>query len=195
MENYSVQTDLREQIRTFWNQNVKRYRTYSITAGIVMLVLGVLCLIYPFETIIAMEYAASLLLIVYGGYQLYAFTVLPVFLRTGGVLLSGILNIMLGILLLSGPQQSMMATYAYLFSVDLLMIGIEQCVAYNHMKYYGLPNTGWMLLEGVVNIVVAVIFLFMPQTTVAISLLVAVYLLVEGGTLLYSGISAKDLKV
>lgn len=195
MEHDSVQTDLREQIRTFWNQNVKRYRTYSITAGIVMLVLGVLCLIYPFETIIAMEYAASLLLIVYGGYQLHAFTVLPVFLRTGGVLLSGILNIMLGILLLSGPQQSMMATYAYLFAVDLLMIGIEQCVAYHRMKYYGLPNTGWMLLEGVVNIVVAVIFLFMPQTTVAISLLVAVYLLVEGGTLLYSGISAKDLKV
>ena len=39
---YDNNTDYRESFRQYWNNNVKKFRTGSMIAGIVMIVLGIL---------------------------------------------------------------------------------------------------------------------------------------------------------
>ena len=36
---YNNDTDYREEIRSYWNQNVRKFRTASLVAGIIMTVL------------------------------------------------------------------------------------------------------------------------------------------------------------
>ena len=142
-----------------------------------------------------MEYIASFVLIIIGFFEIYGFSTLPIFLKTGGGLLTGILNVILGILLITSPKEEMMQTFAFLFAIDLMMFGIENCVAYSRTKFFGIQNSGWLLAEGVLNIALSIAFLFMPVTTIALSYVVAVYLIAAGIMLLYSFFSAKEIEI
>ena len=192
---YSNNTDYREEIRKYWNQNVKKFRRISLIAGIIMTALGVLCCIFPMRSILVLEYIASILLVIAGIYQIYAFSVLPVFLKTGGGLLTGILNVLLGIMLITSPQETMMTVFAFVIAINLMMLGVEECVAYSRAKFYTVNNAGWLLAAGIINIVVSILFLFMPAMTIALGYVIAIYLLVEGIVCIYSSVSAKEMQI
>ncbi len=192
---YDNNTNYREEIKNYWNKNVKRYRNTALIAGIILLLLGILCCMFPVRSILVMEYIASFVLIIIGFFEIYGFSTLPIFLKTGGGLLTGILNVILGILLITSPKEEMMQTFAFLFAIDLMMFGIENCVAYSRTKFFGIQNSGWLLAEGVLNIALSIVFLFMPVTTIALSYVVAVYLIAAGIMLLYSFFSAKEIEI
>ena len=63
---YDNNTDYRESFRQYWNNNVKKFRTGSMIAGIVMIVLGILCMVFPVETIVVIEVIASIALLAVG---------------------------------------------------------------------------------------------------------------------------------
>lgn len=192
---YDNNTNYREEIKNYWNKNVKRYRNTALIAGIILLLLGILCCVFPVRSILVMEYIASFVLIIIGFFEIYGFSTLPIFLKTGGGLLTGILNVILGILLITSPKEEMMQTFAFLFAIDLMMFGIENCVAYSRTQFFGIQNSGWLLAEGVLNIALSIVFLFMPVTTIALSYVVAVYLIAAGIMLLYSFFSAKEIEI
>lgn len=192
---YNNDTDYREEIRSYWNQNVRKFRTASLVAGIIMTVLGILCCIFPMRSMLVLEYIASILLLVIGIYEIYAFSVLPVFLKTGGGLLTGILNVIIGIMLITSPAETMMSVFAVVIAINLMILGIEECVAYSRAKFYTVANAGWLLVEGIINIIVSILFLCMPAMTVAIGIVIAIYLIVTGITCIYASFSAKELQI
>ncbi|MGI5990059.1 MAG: HdeD family acid-resistance protein [Lachnospiraceae bacterium] len=192
---YNNNTDYREEIRNYWNNNVKKFRTTSLIAGIIMTILGILCFIFPVRSMLVLEYIASIFLIVAGIYQIYAFTALPVFLKTGGGLLTGILNVILGIMLITSPAEAMMSMFAIIIAINLMMLGVEECVAYSRARFYTVNNAGWLLVEGIINIIVSIIFMFMPAMTIALSYVIAIYLVVTGITCIYGSFSAKEMQM
>lgn len=192
---YNNDTDYRDEFRGFWNNNVKKFRTSSIVLGVIMLILGILCFIFPVRSMIVMEYIASIFLIIIGIGQIYAESQLPVYLKTGGTLLSGVLNIILGIMLILSPTEVMMSTFAFIIAIDLLLLGIEQCVAYSRAKFFQAEGAGWVLFEGILNIILAIIFMFMPQMSITISYIIAIYLTVIGIVSIYAGVRAGSMKL
>lgn len=192
---YDNNTDYRDDFRQFWNNNVKKYRTGSIVTGIIMIILGILCMVYPVETMVVIEVVASLALIAVGIAELVGYANTPVYIRFGGGLLNGLLNIMLGIILLSSPKDALIATYAWMFAIALLMFGISELSLKSRLQFFGVQNTGSLTLNGVLSIIFAIILFFIPQASIAISYILAIYFVVSGVTALISGINAKELKM
>ena len=52
MNFYDNDQDYREQFRSFWNDNVKKFRTRSIIVGIILIILGVLCIVFIVKMLI-----------------------------------------------------------------------------------------------------------------------------------------------
>lgn len=192
---YDNGRDYREEFRNFWNENVRKYRRHGLIAGIIMLVLGILCLFFPVRSMLVMEILASIALIVVGFLEIVGYMSVPVYLRLGGSLLSGILNVILGILLLTSSSEAMLATFAFLIAIEMMAFGISQLAAANRMKFYGASDTGWLTASGILNLVIACIFIFLPQASIAISIIIAIYLLIAGIALIYGAWNSRELHI
>ncbi len=192
---YDNGRDYREEFRNFWNDNVRRYRRHGLIAGIVMVVLGILCLIFPLRSMLFLEILASVALIVIGIMEIAGYMAIPVYLRLGGGVLSGILNVMLGVLLLTSPSETMLATFAFLIAINMMAWGISQLSAANRMRFFGAEDTGWLTVSGILNLIVALIFIFLPQASAAISILIAIYLLITGIIILYGSFRSRELHI
>ena len=146
-----------------------------------MLVLGILCIAFPFSSAYVMEIIASLLILAFGIAEIVIYMNAPIYVRFGGSLISGILNVILGILLLTSPSEELFTAFAFLLAVNLLMVGIEELE---------------LMANSIINIIAAVIFLMVPKTSAAfLSLFVAIYLITGGVSLLIGCFNAKELKI
>lgn len=192
---YDNNTDYRQEFRQYWNSNVKKFRTGSFIAGIVTILLGILCMVFPVKTIVVIEVIASIALIAAGIAEIAAYSGSPVYLRFSGSLLNGLLNIMLGIMLLSSPKEALIATYAWLFAIALLMFGISELSLRNRLKFFGVEDTSGLMINGVLSIIFSFVLFFIPQASIAISYILAIYLIVGGVTALINGVNAKELKM
>lgn len=194
MNFYDNDQNYREQFRSFWNDNVKKFRTRSIIVGIILIILGVLCLTYPVDSLLVIEIIAAIAMICAGVYEIILYTKMPIFFRMGGGVVSGILNILLGVLLLTSSKESMFLTFAFIFSIEMLIVGIEEIAVYRRARFFGTEGAGWLLASGILSIIFAVVLAVLPQTSIAIGILLAIYLLAGGITLVINGINAKNLK-
>jgi uncharacterized membrane protein HdeD (DUF308 family) len=194
MNFYDNDQDYREQFRSFWNDNVKKFRTRSIIVGIILIILGVLCIVYPVDSLLVIEIIASIAMICAGVYEIVLYTKMPIYFRMGGGIVSGILNILLGILLLTSSKEAMFVTFAFIFSIEMLVVGIEEIAVYRRARFFGAEGAGWLLASGIINVVFAIVLAILPQMSVAIGILLAIYLLAGGIMLVLNGINAKDLK-
>lgn len=192
---YDNNIDYGNEFRNYWNDHVKKFRAGGFVAGIIMIVLGVLCFIFPVNSLLVMEILIAILIITAGAGEIAAYSRMPVFLRLPGTLISGILNILLGVLLLVGDRQEMMITFAFIFSIELIVVGIQEIAASNRMRFFGETSTGWLVASGALNLIGGCCLLFMPAASIAISFVVAIYLVVGGVSLLVKAVNAKELKM
>lgn len=196
MRRYDSGDDLLDETRGQWNKHLRSTRIWGFIASILMIVIGILCLVYPVQTTYAIEVIASIALLLFGIWEIIEYFQRPPFLRMGPGLASGILNIILAIMLLTSPAPDLLLSFGFLFGLDLLMIGFEQVTATGRLGSIGITGTGWMTADGVLNIICGILLLFMPMASVgAVSFLLALYLLVGGINLFILCINAKDLKV
>lgn len=195
MFHYDQDKNYKETFRDYWNDNVRQYKRNNWIAAVLMIVLGVLCFIYPVRSILAMEIIASILLIVIGVAEIVSYARAPIFFRVGGRILSGILNIIVGLLLLFSPAETMITTFAFIFAISLMTLGIEFIAMHNRAKFFGEENAGWLMFSGIVNIIFAVILMLMPNLSIAFSYVVAIYLIMGGITAIVNAVSARKLNI
>lgn len=187
--------DLLYDIKNGWNQRLKSLRRTGIIIAILMIVVGVLCLIWPVQSTYVLEMMASILILAVGIWQMVRYFQLPVIWRNGAGLISGILNIILGIMLITSPAPDMLASFGFLFGVDMLVLGFEQLSATGTLHAVGVTGTGWITLNAILNIICGLFLLFSPITSVvAISIVIALYLIVGGITILIGCIKTKDVQ-
>lgn len=195
MRQYDDGNELIDEIKQNWNKNVKSMRIWGFIASIFMIVIGVLCMIYPVQTTYFIEILASVALLLFGIWEVVRYTQRSWFLRTGVSLASGILNIILALMLLSSPAEDMLLSFGFLFGLDLLMLGFEQVTTTGRLHMIGIADTGWLTASGVINIIVGMMLLIMPMASIAaVSVLLAIYLIFGGISLFMMSINAKDLK-
>jgi uncharacterized membrane protein HdeD (DUF308 family) len=192
---YDDNNNYRESFRQYWNSHVKKFRTYSLIAGIIMVVLGILCMVYPVTTMVVIEVLASIVLLAVGITELVSYFQTPVYIRFSGGLLNGILNVMLGIMLLTSPKEALLASYAWLFAIAMLMFGISELGMASRARFFGMTDTGSLTAGGVLSIIFAIILFFLPQASIAVSYIIGLYLIVAGVNSLINAINAKEMKM
>lgn len=192
---YIIDDDVTQEVQKEWNKNLKSLRIWFFVMGALLLVGGVVFLIWPIESAVALAVIAAIMLIVFGVFQIVEYcTMMPV-IRSGALLLCGVLNIILGIMLLSSSPDVMVATFGVVFAITMLMMGIECLTIASRFKAIGISGRGWLIADGILGILCGVGFLFVPVVGATFTtILVGIYMIVAGAALIIDGFQAKALK-
>lgn len=195
MKNYDDRSDYRGIIKEQWNQELKSVRTAGFVVSILMLLLGICCIIWPAPSMKTMGVLASILIMALGVFEIICYGSAPIMIRRAGTLISGILNILVGLLLLCSPTAVTLATFTYLLGFLLFMFGIDLLVFAGRLRFFSITGYGWLIFNGVMSIVVALLFLLMPLVSAAVlNYAIAAYLLADGLALLVETVSMKEMK-
>lgn len=173
-----------EVFRDAMRQTVKRYSLWYLVEGILLMAAGVLAIIYPVFSSVAVIVLLGWLLIISGiiqGISLIGAGHVPHFWLQ---LISVILAVLIGFLFLRDPGQGMLSV-ALLLIVFFMIEGMSKVVFALTIRPF--PNWGWILASGLVGILLS-IFLWanLPVTAVwLIGLLLGIQLISVGASTAY----------
>jgi len=139
---------MREEMR----RTVKRYSLWYLVQGGLMILSGILALVYPAISSVAVVFFIGWLLIfsgIFQGLSLIGARQVPHFWLQ---LISVALFIVVGALFLRNPGESLL-TLTLLLIVFFLIEGISKVIFALTIRPF--PNWGWVLLSGIVGIVLA----------------------------------------
>ena len=139
---------MREEMR----RTVKRYSLWYLVQGGLMILAGILALVYPAISSVAVVFFIGWLLIfsgIFQGISLIGARQVPHFWLQ---LISVALFIVVGALFLRNPGESLL-TLTLLLIVFFLIEGISKVIFALTIRPF--PNWGWVLLSGIVGILLA----------------------------------------
>ncbi|MFI8349316.1 HdeD family acid-resistance protein [Streptomyces sp. NPDC085596] len=150
-----------------------------LLTGIASLILGILVLVWPGATLVAVGVLFGLYLLVSGIFQLVsAFgTHRKTSLRVLAFL-SGGLSILLGLLCFRGPMQSILLLALWI-GIGWLIRGVTQTMAAISDK--NMPARGWHIFLGVVTFIAGIVLIDSPFESVAVLTLVGGWWLIVVG--------------
>lgn len=177
-----------------WNHKLRRIKGMLIVVAILLLVAGVLCALLPEETYLTIQAFAAAALIVQGIGHIVSYASTTYYFKDPMLIIAGILDILLGLMVVFMPVGVTVATLTFLFAILLLFHGAGRIAFASRMKYYRIMSTGAITFSGVVSIVLAVIFILLPLLSMLVlNYILAAYLIVEGITLLVEALSMKQI--
>lgn len=192
---FDLDPQLKQQLAQKWNARVRSIRTTGFVISILMIVVGVLCLFFPVQSIYIGATVLTFFIIAFGVFEIAEYLSLPAFFRMDGMLASGILNIIIGIMLLALPAESMVVAFSFILAFNLLMLGVEDLSFTSFLRAFDVANYGWVIASGVLNIIFALMLLFIPITSsVALWLCLALYLVAGGISLLIECVKSRNLE-
>ena len=151
----------------------------NAAAGVAAVVLGVLVLVWPGETLVIVGALFGIYLLISGLFQLTgAFGHhVPGHLRALG-LLSGALSILLGLICFRGPMESLLLLAIWI-GFGWLLRGITQIAT--AVSSDGMPGRGWVIFFGVIGVIAGIVLITSPITSLAtLALLAGIWLIVLG---------------
>jgi uncharacterized membrane protein HdeD (DUF308 family) len=166
-------------------RELRRATLLSVALGLLLVVGGVIGLIYVVLATITSAILFAWLLMVAGGLAL-----VDAWQRRGkdgfwASALTGVLNLAAGVIILWKPAESLLAL-TMLVAVFLLVGGLFRLLI---GVAVGLPGSGWLVLHGVVDVLLAVLIIAnMPEASFyVLGVLLSVSLLVDGSALVMLG--------
>lgn len=171
-----------EVFRQAMRETVKRYSLWYLIQGIILVVAGILAIIYPFLSSVAVIILLGWLLIISGfaqGISLLGARHVPHFWLQ---LVSVILALLIGFLFLRDPAQGLV-TVTLLLIVFFMIEGISKVVFALTIRPF--PNWGWLLASGIVGILLSLIlWASLPVTALwLVGLLLGIELISVGAAL------------
>ena len=178
-----------------WNQTAGRAKAGMSVLGVVLARAGVAVVLAPMGTYLLVQTIIAAVLIIHGIGQVATYIQTPEFFRNGTQLAAGILNAALGVLLLVLPSTVTTNVIVYLLAFLLITTGVERISFVRQMRFYQIPTASMGTATGVLNIILGVAFIFMPLVGgIALSYLLATYLIAGGITLAVEGIAIKKIE-
>lgn len=164
-----------------FEHTIKRNRTWYRAQGVLLLIAGVLALIVPSAAVIGLEVLLAVLLLFSGGYKGYQGAVD----RSGWLVISGLLSIVLGLALIIMPLAGAIAL-ATLIAIFLLVEGIVEVALSLQVRSYANSNWKWLLVSGILSAALGILLLVgWPAQTLALAgMLLAVNFLLYGASIL-----------
>lgn len=177
--------DYVQELRDAWERGRKKMRNTYLILAAVLLIAGILIAIFPVGVFAIIQYMAAIAMIVVGLYHFISYTSMTYYFRDPMLLISGILNVLMGILLFVMPVELTVQVITFLLAFLLIFTGAEKISFALRLRYYRVPHTGSLIFSGVICIILAVIFLFLPfVTALALNYILAAYLIITGIALL-----------
>ena len=121
-------------------------KIWMCLAGIALVALGVLCIMYPGETLLSLAWLFGLIFFVGGCTQMAAWASTRWFMpRSGLMFFSALLEILLGCLMVFHPAPVMLAL-PFIFAFWLIFEGVDMAIGSFDFKLVGFRN--WWVLPG-----------------------------------------------
>lgn len=178
-----------------WNAGVRRTRTWAIVIGVLLVLAGIASAVAPLSIYALIQGVVAAALIVGGIGETVSYARTPELFRSPTMLVMGVLNALLGVMLLALPAYLTAGTVVFLLAFLFIIAGAERITYARRMRYFGLPDSGLTTFTGVLNIVCGVAFLLMPAFSgVVIGYVIAAYLIVGGASLVVEGISMRPIE-
>ena len=170
--------------REAMRETVRRYSLWYLIQGVLLVVAGILAVIYPVLSSVAVVILLGWLLIVSGvlqGISLLGARHVPHFWLQ---LISVILAVLVGFLFLRDPEQGLL-TITLLLIIFFMIEGISKVVFSLTIRPF--PNWGWVLASGLVGMLLAaILWASLPVTALwLIGLLLGIELISVGAALAY----------
>jgi len=135
-------------------ESLKEHAGWAYAIGILMIIVGVLSLVSPLVTGLAVTLAVGALLIVSGVSQCVLAFRAGAFGRGVLIFLFGVVTLIAGVYLVMQPLAGL-ASITLFLAAYFLVSGILAIVAAFHLR--PAPNWGWMLANGVVTLLLGVL--------------------------------------
>lgn len=178
-----------------WNAGVRRTRTWAIVIGVLLDLAGIASAVAPLSIYALIQGVVAAALIVGGIGETVSYARTPELFRSPTMLVMGVLNALLGVMLLALPAYLTAGTVVFLLAFLFIISGAERITYARRMRYFGLPDSGLTTFTGALNIVCGVAFLLMPAFSgVVIGYVIAAYLIVGGASLVVEGISMRPIE-
>lgn len=178
-----------------WNASVRRTRTWTIVIGVLLVLAGIASAVAPLSIYALIQGVVAAALIAGGIGETVSYARTPELFRSPTMLVMGVLNALLGVMLLALPAYLTAGTVVFLLAFLFIISGAERITYARRMRYFGLPDSGLTTFTGVLNIVCGVAFLLMPAFSgVVIGYVIAAYLIVGGASLVVEGVSMRPIE-
>jgi uncharacterized membrane protein HdeD (DUF308 family) len=171
-------------MREAMRETVRKYSTWYLLQGGLMVVAGIVALLYPF-------FASTAIVLILGWLLIFAGIVQGIGLIGAGnvphywlQLISAVIAIVIGVLLLRQPDSGLMIITALLI-VYFMVEGIAKVIFALTIRPF--PNWGWVLAAGIVGILLAVyLWANLPVDSAwVLGVLLGILLISEGAALTY----------
>ena len=178
-----------------WNASVRRTRTWTIVIGVLLVLAGIASAVAPLSIYALIQGVVAAALIAGGIGETVSYARTPELFRSPTMLVMGVLNALLGVMLLALPAYLTAGTVVFLLAFLFIISGAERITYARRMRYFGLPDSGLTTFTGVLNVVCGVSFLLMPAFSgVVIGYVIAAYLIVGGASLVVEGVSMRPIE-
>jgi uncharacterized membrane protein HdeD (DUF308 family) len=173
-------------------ETFKKHSTWYIIQGVLLIVAGMLAIIYPLISAVAVVVLTGWLLIFSGviqGISLLSARHAPHFWLQ---LVSAILAILIGFLFLRDPGQGLV-TMALLLIIFFMIEGVSKIVLALTIK--PMAHWGWVLASGIVGVVLSILLLvYLPLTAIwLVGLLLGIQLISIGAAITSMALKARKL--
>ncbi len=187
--------DYVQELIDTWNRRRKKMRTAYFIMAAVLLIAGVLTAVFPVGIFAVIQYFAALAVIIIGICHFVAFASMTDYFKDYMLLLSGILNVLIGVMLFVMPVTLTVQVITFMLAFLLIFSGAEKLSMASRLRYFRIPHTGSLTFSGILNIILAVIFLLLPfVSALALNYILAAYLLLTGAALLVEAIGMHKIE-
>lgn len=195
MTAYQSHQDLFQEYQERWNKDFKAAKIFFIVLGVLMIAAGVLTFLYPFNLYAVVQAFVAAALIVHGISQIVSYVRAVGLFKDPMLVVTGILNVLLGIVLIMLPSLFTATTLSFIMGIILIVIGAERISNAGRMRYFNMPGSGLGTVSGVCNIILGILFLLAPMfSSVVLSFMVSAYLVVIGVTVLIEAVGMKRME-
>ena len=194
MQHYDSSFDHVEDFVERWNEGVRGTRALAIGLGALLALAGVASLASPLSLYAVIQTVIAVALIAGGTAGIVGYVRTPELFRSPVALVTGILNALLGVLVLALPSYLTAGTLTLLLAFLFIASGAERLSSAHRMRYFGFEGTGVSTATGVLNIVAGVVFLIAPLfSSLVLGYLMAAYLIVAGASLMAEGVAMRPI--
>ncbi len=171
-------------MREAMRETVRRHSLWYLVQGALMVLAGILALVYPIISAVAVIVLLGWLLIISGvvqGISLIGARNVPHFWLQ---LISVVLSVVVGVLFLRNPGEGLL-TVTLLLIVFFMVEGMSKVIFSLTIRPF--PNWGWVLASGIVGILLALyLWASLPVTAIwLLGVLLGIQLICEGAALGY----------
>lgn len=193
---FDSEFDYVQELIDTWNKKRKKVRTAYFIIAAVLFLAGILTAVFPVRVFAVIQYLAAAAVIVIGIYHFVAYTSMTYYFKDGMLIMSGILNILIGIMLLIMPITLTVQVVTFMLAFLLIFTGAQKISFASRLKYFQIPNTGSLTFSGILNIILAVIFLLLPfVSALALNYILAAYLIITGAALFVEALGMHKLNM